>query len=251
MGGVWATSSLFAGGGNGAMAVAGGVEGTACGGSGEGMDRAVERSSAAKGAGANAIEVTCSSFDRENPTGAGSAHQGLSRRFPSGMRVVEFVPGSVSTFFGDNGRTAMGGVWATSSLFAGGGNGAMVVTGGVEGTACGGSGEGMDRALERSSAAKGAGAALEVTTLCFTAGVSIRVDRDSSYSAGRDTEGVRIGVVNRLAFHRVPRSTRGNFAIRENGAQATPDVRKRKVVIKKVRCTFVMRIIAFKFNNQV
>ena len=80
--------------------------------------------------------------------------------------------------FGGNGRAAKEGVWATSSLFAGCGIGAMAVAGGVEGTAGGGSSDGTDPALEDSSAAMGTGGnALEVTTWLFTAGVSIWINR--------------------------------------------------------------------------
>jgi len=85
--------------------------------------------------------------------------------------------GRVSSF-GGNGRIAGGGVWATTSLSAGGGNGAIAVARGVEGTVGGGSGDVTDPSLEGSASEKGAGAnALEVITWPFAAGVSIRVNR--------------------------------------------------------------------------
>jgi len=135
------------------MAVAGGVEGTAGGGSGDGTDPSLGGSSTAKGAGTNAA---------------------VSLRYTDGG-----VSSWVRAFsFGGNGRTAGEGVWASPSLSAGGGDGAMAVAGGVEGTAGGDSGDGTDPSLDGSSIAKGAGAnALEVTTWRFTAGVSIRVNR--------------------------------------------------------------------------
>ena len=41
----------------------------------------------------NFSDNKCSSFDPRESNGAESAHQGLSRRFPSGMRVVECTLG--------------------------------------------------------------------------------------------------------------------------------------------------------------
>jgi len=226
------------------MAVAGGVEGTADGGSEDGTDPSLGSSSTAKGAGANAAVST-------RITGGGGS---------SWNRVSSF---------GGNGRSARGGVWTIPSLSAGGGNGALAVAGGVEGIAGGGSEDGTDLSLEDSSTARGAGVnALEVPTWGFTAGVSIRLNRYLYVAAGppspidgeagvavvgtparRGSEGVCIRVVNRLSVSAGPPSILGGeFAFLGVVAQPHSDVRRRRTAII-ARCTLLIRIIPHIFND--
>ena len=107
-GGGWAISSLFAGGGNSATAVAGGVvEGISGGGSENATGPPLVGSTAARGAGTGAAVST------RITDGGGSSWVRAS-----------------ST--GGNGTTAGGGVWTTPSLPTGGGIGALAVAGRVE-----------------------------------------------------------------------------------------------------------------------
>ena len=67
--------------------------------------------------------------------------------------------------------------------------------------------------------------------------------------ACRGSEGVFIRVVNRLSVSPGPPSVRGEFAFWETVAHPNPDVRRRRVV-NKVRCTFLIRKNTFKFNEK-
>lgn len=66
----------------------------------------------------------------------------------------------------------------------------------------------------------------------------------------RGSEGVCIRVVNRLSISPGPPSVGGGGKSVFWGtvAHPNPDVRKRRVAIK-ARCTFLMRINTFKFND--
>lgn len=124
------------------------------------------------------FDNNCSSSERGDSIGG----EVCIPRFIAAVSI-RIAGGGVSSwievsFFAGGGRIAGGGVRASSSLFVGGGSGAMAVACGVEGTAGGGSGDGTDLSLEDSGAAMGAGAnALEATAWRSAAGVSMSVNR--------------------------------------------------------------------------
>lgn len=199
----------------------GGVEGTTGGGSGDGTDPPLEGSSAARGTGVNAA------------VSIRDAGDGMSSR------------GRASSFGGD-GRTVGGEGWATFSLFAGGGDGAMAVAGGgVDGTAGGGSGGGTDPLR---------GVSMMVNRyLKYAPGPPSPMDDGAGIAAdgtpaGRGSEGVCISVVNRLSVSPGPPSIRGESAFWGIVAQPNPDIRKRRMAITSRRA-FLMRINTFIFND--
>src|SRR5512143_2092729 len=105
----------------------------------------------------NFSDNNCSSFDPRESKGGGVC----TPRFIAAVSIRDEGGGVCSRIrassfsFGGTGRAGKEGVWATSSLSAGGGTGGMAVAGGVEGTTGGGSSDGTDPALEDSSAAMG------------------------------------------------------------------------------------------------
>jgi hypothetical protein len=178
---------------------------------------------------------------------------------------IRYTDGGMSSWvrassFGGTGRSSGRGAWATPSLSARGGNGAMAVAGGVEGFAGGGSGDGTNPSTGGSSTAKGAGAnAPEVTTWRFTAGVSIRVNRYLYVAAGPPSPmdgaagitvvgtpaccgsaGVCIRVVNHLSVSPGPPSIGGEFVFWGVVAQPHPVVRRRRIaIIPRWLCIFI------------
>src|SRR5512143_1088405 len=87
----------------------------------------------------NFSDNNCSSFDPRESKGGGVC----TPRFFAAVSIRDegggVCSGILASSFGGKGRADKGGVWATSSLCAGGGIGSMAVAGGVEGTAGGGS----------------------------------------------------------------------------------------------------------------
>jgi hypothetical protein len=67
--------------------------------------------------------------------------------------------------------------------------------------------------------------------------------------AGRGSEGVCIKVVNRLIVSKGPPSLRGESAFWGIVVQPNPEIRRRRMVVT-YRCTFLMRIDTFIFNNR-